>query len=253
MAQERSDRPAAVPLRRGSATGARHQVGRAHYGAPIAAVTDPAEAAEATADPAPPTVQGRALRARGRRTMQRLLDAGTAVFTERGYHAARVDDVVKAARTSHGTFYLYFASKEDLFRALATEVASEMAALAREFPEITRGPEARMAIRAWLERFSDLYERCAAVIRTWTEAEMSDTEFGRIGGDLVGEFATSLAARIRAAAPDLDAQYAALAVVAMIERTHYFRATGTMRADRAATLDALADALQAGVCGAPRP
>src|SRR6266511_4251695 len=78
--------------------------------------------------------QGRALRARGRRTLERLLDAGARVFAERGYHAARVDDIVKAARTSHGTFYLYFASKEDLFRALATEVASELTGLVDTLP-----------------------------------------------------------------------------------------------------------------------
>ncbi len=52
--------------------------------------------------------------------MRRLLDAGMRVFAERGYHAARVDDIVRAARTSHGTFYLYFANKEDLLCTLAT-------------------------------------------------------------------------------------------------------------------------------------
>ncbi len=54
--------------------------------------------------------------------MRKLLDAGMRVFAERGYHAARVDDIVRAARTSHGTFYLYFANKEDLLRALAVEI-----------------------------------------------------------------------------------------------------------------------------------
>jgi AcrR family transcriptional regulator len=29
-----------------------------------------------------------------------------------------VDDVVRRAQTSHGTFYLYFSNKEDLFKAL---------------------------------------------------------------------------------------------------------------------------------------
>ena len=58
--------------------------------------------------------QNRELRAQGRKTMRRLLDAGMRVFAERGFHAARVDDIVRAARTSHGTFYLYFANKEDL-------------------------------------------------------------------------------------------------------------------------------------------
>ena len=68
--------------------------------------------------------------AQGRKTMRKLLDAGMRVFAERGFHAARVDDIVRAARTSHGTFYLYFANKEDLLRALATECAHEMDALA---------------------------------------------------------------------------------------------------------------------------
>jgi len=63
----------------------------------------------------------RELRSQGKQTMAKLLDAGLQVLTERGYHAARVDDIVRMADTSHGTFYLYFANKEDLFRALATE------------------------------------------------------------------------------------------------------------------------------------
>src|SRR5437660_7425132 len=74
--------------------------------------------------------QARELRAQGRKTMRKLLDAGLRVFGERGFHAARVDDIVRAARTSHGTFYLYFANKEDLLRALAVECAHEMDALA---------------------------------------------------------------------------------------------------------------------------
>jgi AcrR family transcriptional regulator len=173
--------------------------------------------------------------------MQRLLDAGAAVFAQKGYHAARVDDVVKRARTSHGTFYLYFGSKEDLFRALAVSVATEMAALA--------GPDGRCALRAWLARFHDLYEERGAVIRTWTEAEMSDSEFGRIGGSLVIEFTARIAARIRPAGADLDPQVAAMALVALVERTCYYRATGSLRTDRDVVLDTLADVVQRGVCG----
>jgi AcrR family transcriptional regulator len=220
----------------------------------VAATTRPAETPEEAAEPAarepaPPTAQGRELRARGRRTRQRLLDAGTKVFAERGYHAARVDDVVKRARTSHGTFYLYFASKEDLFRALAIDVATQMAALAADFPAIVQGPDGRAVIRDWLERFQDLYEHSGAVIRTWTEAEMSDTEFGRIGGDLVIEFTARIAARIRPAAADLDPQLAAMALVAFVERTSYYHATGTLKADRATMLDTIAAVVQHGVCG----
>ncbi len=69
-------------------------------------------------------VQGRELRAQGRKTMSRLLDAGMRVFAERGVHAARVDDIVRAARTSHGTFYLYFPNKEALLRGSRSSVPS---------------------------------------------------------------------------------------------------------------------------------
>jgi AcrR family transcriptional regulator len=195
------------------------------------------------------TVQGRELRARGRRTMQRLLDAGAAVFAERGYHAARVDDVVKAAATSHGTFYLYFSNKEDLFRALAVQVATEMAALAADFPTLQSGDDTT-ALRVWLDRFAELYGRAGPVIRAWTEAEISDSEFGRIGGDLVQEFTARLAARIRTAAPDVDPFFAAMAVVAMIERTNYMLVSGTLAGDRDSLLDTLAIAVNAGIHGA---
>src|SRR3954462_11474318 len=81
----------------------------------------------------------RELRARGRNTKRRLLDAGETVLASKGYHATRVDDVVKVAQTSHGTFYLYFANKEELFRALAAEVAEEMQALAEALEPLAAG------------------------------------------------------------------------------------------------------------------
>ena len=50
-------------------------------------------------------------------------------FDSRGYHATRVNDVVEIAKTSHGTFYLYFANKEDVLRALVNEAATEVQSL----------------------------------------------------------------------------------------------------------------------------
>ncbi len=73
-------------------------------------------------------------RSRGHRTRDRLLAAGATVFADRGLHAARVDDIVKVAETSHGTFYLYFSNKEELFQALAAQVADELEDLATRFP-----------------------------------------------------------------------------------------------------------------------
>jgi AcrR family transcriptional regulator len=44
------------------------------------------------------------------------VEAALAEFGEHGFQAVRVDDIVRRAQTSHGTFYLYFANKEDLFK-----------------------------------------------------------------------------------------------------------------------------------------
>jgi AcrR family transcriptional regulator len=56
-----------------------------------------------------------------RRPQQRpdeLLNAALAVFGERGFRAASLDVVARRAGVSKGTVYLYFASKDALFRAV---------------------------------------------------------------------------------------------------------------------------------------
>src|SRR6516165_1953163 len=147
----------------------------------------------------------RDLRARGRNTRRKLLDAGARVFAAKGYHATRVDDIVKLARTSHGTFYLYFPNKEDLFRALADEVRQEMQALAESLGPLHPGPQGREELQSWIAKFVDLYEQHGAVIRVWTEAEIGGSEFRRLGTELLTEFTRVLIRRITAASPpDLD-------------------------------------------------
>jgi len=49
---------------------------------------------------------------------EELITAALAVFGERGFHAASIEDVAARAGVSKGTVYLYFASKDDLFRAV---------------------------------------------------------------------------------------------------------------------------------------
>jgi AcrR family transcriptional regulator len=187
--------------------------------------------------------------------MRKLLDAGTQVFATRGYHAARVDDIVKLARTSHGTFYLYFANKEDLFGALTSEVATAMHDLAEDLPALEPGPAGLASLREWVAAFSDLYERHGQVIVAWTEAEIGDSSFGRQANDLIAQLAGVLVRRVRAVGPaGIEPQVAALALVAMIERLHYYAMTRQVRIVRDAMIDTLAAVTHAAICGPePRP
>lgn len=50
-----------------------------------------------------------------------IIAAALRLFVERGYAAARLEDVAAAAGISKGTLYLYFANKEELFKAVVRE------------------------------------------------------------------------------------------------------------------------------------
>ena len=53
-----------------------------------------------------------------------LLEAALALFVEKGFAATRVEEVAARAGVSKGTLFLYFPSKEELFKAVVRENAS---------------------------------------------------------------------------------------------------------------------------------
>ncbi len=62
-----------------------------------------------------------------------ITEAALAVFAENGYSATRVDDVAKRAGVSKGLLYLYFKTKEELFKAV---IRSFVAPKVRELSSI---------------------------------------------------------------------------------------------------------------------
>jgi AcrR family transcriptional regulator len=52
---------------------------------------------------------------------QELLAAAIDLFVERGFASTRLEDVARRAGVSKGTLYLYFASKEELFKAVVRD------------------------------------------------------------------------------------------------------------------------------------
>lgn len=69
---------------------------------------------------------------RGRATRQALLDAGEKLFGQEGYHETSVADLTREADVGHGTFYLYFEGKKELFDELIRHLSHELrSAIAR--------------------------------------------------------------------------------------------------------------------------
>jgi AcrR family transcriptional regulator len=60
---------------------------------------------------------------KGAATRARLLEAAKAVFEEHGFLDARISDIAEHAGLSHGSFYHYFDSKEQVFREVAMAVS----------------------------------------------------------------------------------------------------------------------------------
>ena len=145
--------------------------------------------------------QDRELRAQGRQTVRRLLEAGLAEFDERGFQAVRVDDIVRRARTSHGTFYLYFANKDDFFKALLRDALHDMGVITDAFPVVTRNDAGRAALRQWVHTFCETYAAHAAVIRILSQAELVGEEVWGDGLQLLFRLAEAITQGMTAAAP----------------------------------------------------
>ncbi len=60
---------------------------------------------------------------RGRRTLRKLLDAAAAEFGEKGFHDASISGITRRAGTALGSFYTYFDSKDEIFRALVKDMS----------------------------------------------------------------------------------------------------------------------------------
>ena len=174
----------------------------------------------------------RVLRSQGRRTMRRLLDAAMVAFDQRGYYDTRVNDVVEIAKTSHGTFYLYFSNKEDLFKTLLRDALHDMAVITGEFPVVTRNDAGRAALRNWIGQFCDTYAAHATVLRILSQAENVGEEVYGEGLQQLFRLAEAITQGMTAAAREVGggpgqeempehAELTAVACLMMLERVNY--------------------------------
>src|SRR4051794_30706155 len=97
---------------------------------------------------------------KGVQTRARLLEAAKEVFEENGFLEARITDIAERAGLSHGAFYHYFDSKEQVFREIA-EMLDDQLAEPMESIVFAHGstadPRERLvsALRAHLERYRE--------------------------------------------------------------------------------------------------
>jgi AcrR family transcriptional regulator len=158
---------------------------------------------------------------------------------------------VRVAKTSRGTFYLYFEDKQDLFRTLAHAAADDMAALADDLGPIDAGPDGLAELRRFLHVFHDTYDRHGAVIRAWAENQVDDKALIDLGLDTFGGLAAAVIQRVEESdvRPVPDAALAATIFLATLERLVYFVTSRPLGLPADELLDELAGMLHRGLFG----
>jgi AcrR family transcriptional regulator len=97
---------------------------------------------------------------KGAESRARLLDAAKEVFESVGFLEARISDIAERAGLSHGSFYHYFDSKEQIFRevaeALEDRLSAPLGAVILD-PSSSASPQERIAegVRRHLESYRD--------------------------------------------------------------------------------------------------
>jgi AcrR family transcriptional regulator len=106
---------------------------------------------------------------RGRKTLRRVLEAAALEFGERGYHEAAITGITRRAGVALGTFYTYFESKEEVFRALVRDMSQ---AVRSHVAEAVKGAPDRLAAeRLGLEAFISFVRRHRELYRIIEEAQ----------------------------------------------------------------------------------
>lgn len=111
---------------------------------------------------------------RGRRTLRAILDAASAEFGERGFQGASISRITTRAGVALGSFYTYFPSKEDVFRAVVRDLSD--AVKTHVAPHVAAAGDGLAGEGAGLRSFLQFVRAHKEIYRIIDEAEFVDPE-----------------------------------------------------------------------------
>lgn len=125
-------------------------------------------------------------------TRQRLVEAATRLFAEKGLHGVTSHDVARAAGVASGTFYLHFRDKTEVYRHIVFHTIEELAQLVQH---AVRGAATTiLAMRARAETIVSYAEANRDLVRIIFS---TDSEAASIEADALARLATGLENRLR--------------------------------------------------------
>jgi AcrR family transcriptional regulator len=177
---------------------------------------------------------------RGAETQRRILATAVAIFAEHGYHDSRIEQITEAAGCSRPTFYQYFSSKEDVFRALASYVGRTVVEMTERLGPVTADAEGRAALVAWMREFADFYDAYAPVFTGFSAAVRTDTGLAGASAPVSAAFGKALRPHLDIGPAAVDRDVMASIVVTLIVRANLLRRASAGLIGRKRFVDALA-------------
>ncbi|MFD0363609.1 TetR/AcrR family transcriptional regulator [Nocardia sp. GCM10030253] len=113
-------------------------------------------------------------------TRAKLLEGAKNLFSTQGYAAVRVDDIAAAVGCSRATFYLHFASKLEVLRAVAEQSTAPSALHFYEDLDRVLDTGSRAAFVGWMTRAIGWFQEYKDLLPAWDEATALEPEFREI-------------------------------------------------------------------------
>lgn len=160
---------------------------------------------------------------RAEATRHQLLEAARIVFAERGYGATTVASITDGADTAHGTFYLYFRNKEDVFVHVISDVLDEVYQRSLTVIDEPGQEQDKLVLRQRIAGFLEVVVRHGTLWRALLEGAMASPVVEEHWMTQRRRFQKAIAGRWRlrldgsALDADLDIDVAANALGSMIE------------------------------------
>lgn len=191
----------------------------------------------------------------GRREMRaRILELGCRLFLSKGFHATTVSDITHRLGVGKGTFYFYFADKEQLFLECAPRIFQELFASSWENIRRERDPLRRLERRA--EAVLPVLDSFCAILALSREALRSrDPKMRRMGRETILSICKPLEDDLAAGVAQdlirpLDARTTSIMLIGVMESLQYLQATGSALTP-AALREAVSSLLLAGIRAGP--
>lgn len=118
---------------------------------------------------------------KARKTCKNILDSAKSVFIEKGFNQVSVKDIAAHAGLGHGTFYLYFSDKKDVFYKLLEQVEDDLYTAFQGGVDIDaeykEGLSTYRALRKDISAIFESFKRNYDIIRLSKELASLDPQF----------------------------------------------------------------------------